>query len=753
MKRRDLLAAVGFGPWWALGAPGLRRRAAPPWAFRLDPDLRWSLVSRRGLPVVRNATVTVALVGLRAATLGDLERVRRVRLADDHGDPAGWQIAGTAAGVEVVAQFLDGPVPRISVTARGLAQERRLDEIRFLDTGAAQVAHLGSDAGVRDWPADPVLWLNGYRSRDACRLVPLDEAGDAEGHWQLAVLPRGATQRRARGAPGLALSFGIEDAGQGVFTVSGPRLAAASRFAGRPLSVALAPAAASLAIVPADDPMAALADLAATDRALAPGEVPTGWCSWYELHDGVTEADLLDNLTAARQRIGPASFGVIQLDDGYQRAAGDWETNAKFPHGHRWLTERIHDAGFQAGLWLAPFAVGAGSGIPVAHPEWLLQTPHGEPIVLDERPAWGGRVYGLDPAQRPVRDYLRDLARHVVSEWGYDLLKLDHLDYGAAGAPSERRLSPAEACRAGLRALREGAGRAFVLGCDAPLQHAAGLVDGMRIAPDVDTSFARLQPAAGNVALRSHLHGSAWLNDPGCIVVREPLTTEEARTWATVVALSGGMSLAGDRLDRLPADRFEILQRVLPVADVRFRGLGATPTPSPPGFGPEWFLAEVRDDWWMLAAVNWTDVPRLMAVALADHGIRGPLAAYDVWSERRQADVDGRVTLSVAAHAATVLSLRRRRRVPYVLGSTRHVVQGAVDLAEERWDARRRALRARSVGLDGRRYSVTVALPPGFVPREGRTEPDAEVAVALGDRAATLSVAATGEEVAWEIRF
>jgi hypothetical protein len=753
VRRRDLLVAVGLAPWWPRAPGRLRRHQAAPWAFHLDAEGRWSLVARRGTPVVAGADVAVVLAGRAPTTLGDLERVRRMRLADERGRAAGWQVAGTTAEVEVVAQFLDGPPPRIAVTARGLGRERRLDEIRFLDTGAGQVAELG--AGPRGPDAEsPLLWVNGYGSRDACRLLTFDGAAEAVSHWQLALL-RGRAAGRGRGAPGLALCFGVEDAGAGVFTISGPRIAAASRFSGRPLSVTHGPAGASLAVAPADEPLAALRELTATGagRPRAAIEAPTGWCSWYELGEGVSEADLLDALATARQLFGPTDFHVIQLDDGYQRAAGDWEANARFPHGHRWLTERIHDAGFRAGLWMAPFAVAERSGLPAAHPEWLLETPDGEPLVLTERESWGGRVYGLDAAQRPVRDYLRNLARHVVTEWGYDYLKLDRLDYGAAGTRRDRRLGPAEACRAGLKALREGAGRAFVLGSSAPLQHAAGLVDGMRIGPDVGTSIGRLQAAAANVALRSHLHRAAWLNDPDCVVTRQPLTTDEARAWATVVALSGGAALATDRLDRLPGNRVEILRRIVPVADVRLRAPGGSREPSPTGFGPEWLVAEVRSDWWMVAAANWTAVPRPMSLALRDYGIRGPLAAYDVWAGRRLPDVDGELALSLPAHAAIALSLRRRRRVPFVLGSTRHVVQGAVDLAEERWDSRRRVLRGRSIRLDGRPYSVTVALPPGFRPKDGRAGSDDDVAVAVGDAAATLAVAETGEEVEWEIRF
>ncbi len=747
MKRRDLLAAFGMGALWLQRGPRGRRQA-PPWSFRLDSDLHWSLVARSGLAVIQDAAITVELAGQPATELGDLEGARRLRLGDARGGQTGWHVVGTIAGVELTAQLLDGPPPTITVSARGLADEQRLDRIRFLDADEVTVA--GLEPGGEEEDA-PVLWINGYQSRDDCSLLELDDAATAVGHWQLAILPRSARSRARRLAGGLALSFGADDAGRGVFSVTGWRIAAASLFEGRGVSVALAPAGASLAVVPGPDAMGALGRLAAMARRASARDVPTGWASRDVMPSGITEADVLQNLEAARARIGSGYLRVIQVWDGYQRAAGDWETNARFPHGHRWLTDRIHDAGYQAGLWLAPFAVSERSGIPVAHPDWLLQTGDGQALVLAEREEWGGKVYGLDAAQPRVQDYLRDLARHATTEWGYDHLTLDLLYFGAAGTRNERGSSPAEAVRAGLGALREGAGRAFVVGSGAPLQPSVGLVDGMRIGPDVEARAGCLLPAAGNVALRSHLHRSAWLNDPDQVIAREPLTPDEVRAWATVAALSGGLAFSGDPLDRMPGAGLEILQRLIPAAPVLLRALGAAA--AEPGTPPEWFLAQSREDWWMLGAVNWTDAPRLMSLSLNTEGIRGPLAVYDVWADQRLPDVDGDVTVTVASHGVAALSLRRRRRVPFVVGSTRHLVQGAVDLMDEQWDGRRRVLRARALRLDGRPYSVTVALPPGYRPKSARTDPEGDAAVTQTGQAARLVVAATTPEVEWEIRF
>ena len=185
---------------------------------------------------------------------------------------------------------------------------------------------------------------------------------------------------------------------------------------------------------------------------------------------------------------------------------------------------------------------------------------------------------------------------------------------------------------------------------------------------------------------------------------------------------------------------------------------------------PSWLLATVLDDWWMLGAVNWDDEPQRMTLDLAGLGLAGPLAVYDVWRDARAPDVDGRWAGLVAPHSATVLSLRRRTRRPCVIGSTRHVVQGAVDLVDEEWDAGERVLRARAVGLDARPYAVTLALPAGFEAAECRgdvacrlEEGDAGAgsehtrttgpAYAGAPRSVRLVFPAPKREVSWEVAF
>jgi len=259
------------------------------------------------------------------------------------------------------------------------------------------------------------------------------------------------------------------------------------------------------------------------------------------------------------------------------------------------------------------------------------------------------------------------------------------------------------------------------------------------------------------MALRSSYGKSAWIADTGPLVVGEAVTQDEARLRAALAALTGGSTVCSEAPGRLSAERLEILQRTLPVAPQGEVAWDLGPERGGTAVSPSWLLRRFADDWWMLAFFNWGEKQRRIFFPLADHGIRGPLAVYEVWSEQRQRDVDGEVAVSLQPRSGVTLSLRRRRRFPAVAGTSRHVVQG-LDIRDERWDPRRRTLAATAVQLDRRPYAVTIALPPGLAPRRATSDPDAGASVELtgepGTRAARLLLAAPpGDEVSWEVEF
>jgi len=319
-----------------------------------------------------------------------------------------------------------------------------------------------------------------------------------------------------------------------------------------------------------------------TMQARVTARSPVGWCSWYYYFNRVRESDIVANLealTALRPRL---SCDYVMLDDGYQRAIGDWlEPNRKFPHGLRWLADRIRAAGFDAGIWLAPFLVRPEARLFRAQPAWLLRTASGRPRRAAWNAVWslGRPAYALDTTHPEVLEWLSELARTAVHQWGFRILKLDFLYAGALpGRRFDASATRAQALRRGLQAVREGAGAdAFLLGCGCPLGPAVGIVDAMRIGPDVapfwssrvsrwllrDRHGVATKNAVRNTLTRAFMHRRLWLNDPDCLLVRaseSALTLDEVRTLAAAIGLTDGLFVLGDRVDTLAEDRLALLE-------------------------------------------------------------------------------------------------------------------------------------------------------------------------------------------------
>ena len=320
-------------------------------------------------------------------------------------------------------------------------------------------------------------------------------------------------------------------------------------------------------------------------RVDAPYQV--GWCSWYHYFHDVTERDLRENLALA----GDWPFDVFQLDDGYQAAIGDWLLpNERFPSGIERVAGDIASAGLSPGIWIAPFLVSPASAATRRHPEWLLTRPSGRPAVGMVNDGWGGATWVLDTTRPDVLTHLEDLARDLVA-MGWRYLKLD-FTYAPAldGNWHDRSLTPAQRVRQAYDAIRRGAGDAFVLGCGAPLGPCIGVVDGMRIGPDVAPywephqgwpGYADTIPSTANAlrntVARQFMHRRLWLNDPDCVMLRTSATElshAQITEWALAVAHSGGMAIVSDDLSLVDAAGRRLFDDVLAVgraADDRYR--------------------------------------------------------------------------------------------------------------------------------------------------------------------------------------
>lgn len=302
-----------------------------------------------------------------------------------------------------------------------------------------------------------------------------------------------------------------------------------------------------------------------------------GWCSWYQYFDAITEDALRSNLDKLRGLRREFPVDVIQLDDGFQAAVGDWEhANAKFPSGLKGIADEIRGAGFTPGLWTAPFLATRDSHLMHAHPDWFIRNQNGEPQPAVYNPAWTAgedkSAYALDPSHPEFAQHLEQLFRRLVYEFGYGYLKIDFLFAAAVeGCRSDANLTRAQTLRRGLEAIRRGAGsETFIVGCGCPLGPAVGLVDGMRIGPDVAPFWGGdVEPgtrlAIKAIIARSFMHRRLWLNDPDCLMLRAGetrLSREERFALSSAIAVSGGMLLFSDDMSLLDSDSEKLLALV-----------------------------------------------------------------------------------------------------------------------------------------------------------------------------------------------
>jgi alpha-galactosidase len=410
-----------------------------------------------------------------------------------------------------------------------------------------------------------------------------------------------------------------------------------------------------------------------------------GWCSWYQFFGGVSEADVLRNLEALGKARAEFPIELVQLDDGFQRAIGDWlETNERFPRGLAPLAQDIRSAGFRAGLWLAPFCAVPESRLFTAHQDWLLAGEDG-PFRGLLHPGWtrDGSVYALDPSREDVCRHLMRTAA-ALAGMGFSYLKLDFLYVAAMQARAhDPRVTRAARLRRGLAAIRDGAGEeTFLLGCGCPLGPAVGVVDGMRIGPDVAPSWrfeerARipgLEPtlpsaanAIRNVLARAWMHRRLWLNDPDCLMVRRTdtkLTAAELSSLAGAIATSGGMVLFSDDVALLGADERQLLRETLALArevdDGQERGsaraLDLLAEPAPAG------LVGRSESAALAFLLNWDDEPRELSVRLGEAlPTVGPLPPRTALGAAPfEADEEGAVRASLASHGSVLLRVPAR---------------------------------------------------------------------------------------------
>jgi len=308
---------------------------------------------------------------------------------------------------------------------------------------------------------------------------------------------------------------------------------------------------------------------------------PVGWCSWYYYFSKVALSDVLENadwLAAHRDEGDFGKIRVIQLDDGWQTAAGDWRgTNEKFPGGLARFAEEVKKRGFTPALWVGPFIVEDTSALAAEHPDWLVRDESGEPLSpLGWRE--GHRLFLLDATHPGALAHLESLFRDIRA-LGIDYVKLDFCASLCAipgGRYHDRTATRAQALRRGYEAIRRGFGDdGFILACTTPFAPVVGIADAMRSSTDITPYWDRpgqhaeapnVANVCRNIVHHAYMNGRLWVNDPDTLIVRDghtELTQSEVELWERAVSLAGGSLLLSDRMATLSPERLALVRRAL----------------------------------------------------------------------------------------------------------------------------------------------------------------------------------------------
>jgi hypothetical protein len=403
---------------------------------------------------------------------------------------------------------------------------------------------------------------------------------------------------------------------------------------------------------------------------------PVGWSSWDYYFTAVWLDDIIENMEAVRRDPALAQHVTsILVDEGWEHQPGAWEPNYRFPGGMTRLADEIRSRGFTPAVWLAPVHVHPESPLALRSPQALVKNRHGDPQVVD------GRMFMLDPTHPEGQAFLRDVFTRLYDA-GFRCFKLDFvlclLEAEQFHDPTKGHYDALRDMLAHIRAaVTEDS---HLLGCGVPAACGPRLVESGRIAVDIHNQWSHVTWIVEQLSVRYWMHNRIWVNDPDYLVVRGRDTSneaetnvlnprandpqagrwrsgpvfsyDEARTWASIVALSGGSVRLSDRLDMLN-ERGRALLRHLIVPT----GVAAEPLDLCDARHPALWHQSLADQE-RLTVINWADQARELAVDFARYGLPPPAAVRDWWDGETYRLDAGVLRLRLAAHACMVVSWR-----------------------------------------------------------------------------------------------
>lgn len=429
-----------------------------------------------------------------------------------------------------------------------------------------------------------------------------------------------------------------------------------------------------------------------------------GWYSWYQYFEKINEEVLLGNLAflSSHKKEFPVDF--FQIGDGYQLdnrtsgrpGLGDWlVSNNNFPHGMQWIADTVRHAGFKPALWIAPFLVGESSDFYKNHPECVIHDAEDNPISV--LPPWrGDQVYALDCTHPASQEWLRKLFTTIIDQWGFEYVNIDFLFAAArAGNHYKKNATRAQAYRMGLEVIRNTVGTShFIIAGGAPLGPSIGLVDAMRIGPDVspgrwEDSYGRtgapsMMNAIRNTIGRYYMHNTFWLNHPDCIMLRDTeieLSDDEIRAWLTLVGLTNGLIVISDNMSLISAERQSEFHKFYPYYSEKAIPLDFWESEYPTQFDLK--INSQFENYHVVGLFNWNEEDKTITFDLNKIGL-SPDKEYHIfesWERKYLGKVRDNIEIEdIPPHGCKLLIIKEVQNKPQLISTGIHFTEGGVEV-------------------------------------------------------------------------
>jgi len=449
---------------------------------------------------------------------------------------------------------------------------------------------------------------------------------------------------------------------------------------------------------------------------------PSGWMTWYAVKFDACEKAVLDNARFQAEQLKPYGADTVWVDwEWYHKDfVGNREDGVNvfkpdpvmYPNGMKYVADEIRKMGLIPAIWIGFTNDPSETDYEKEHPD----------IRLVKEDTWCGNYY-YDFSHPDYLGGFLEKAVGQIKEWGYEAVKYDTLPMGIGmherfhNKMYDPSLTTYEAYRTMIERVRDMLGEdCFMVSCGSdPSQilWGSGVFDMARIGPDLFTWENFLENL---VRLREYypLHNTMMINDPDNVVLRDEFCDDvQAVTRVSLISLLGLPLTFGDVLSELPSDRIELIKRSLPVMNVH-----PTEFNNAVSDGRSQVICQAIslpfEDYVVAAVLNLTEEEILRDISLGET-LRlddGEYLMYDYFGKRFMGVCRERVEVAVKPFGTTVFALRRRTGIPQIVSTSRHITQGAAELADVKFADDTLTVRARLV--KGDKYTVTVYIPDGY---------------------------------------